>query len=370
MDISIHMGGIAMSFNSLEVIEEKSDSTSTKFFESEDGKIRIENMDALEAYDGWESPIAIVSDGPYGVDSSHGDLPTHENLDGWYEPHVKIWSEKSTPQTTLWFWNTEIGWATVHPLLLRNGWDYVNCHVWNKGLAHIAGNSNTKTLRRLPVVTEICVQYVRRPLFKVGERKLDMKKWLRYEWKRTGLPFSKTNEAVGMRNAATRKYFTKDHLWYPPPPRAFEKLVDYANRFGNKQGKPYFTIDGKMSLTREDWKKTRAKFKCPIGITNVWNEPPLNGKERIRNGTKSLHLNQKPLKLIELIVKISSDQGDLVWDPFGGLATTAIAARKLGRSCYTAEINPRIFQEAVERFKNHFKAKQKNLEDFMILSHH
>ena len=67
-----------------------------------------------------------------------------------------------TSATTLWFWNTEVGWATVHPLLVANGWDYVQVITWDKGVAHIAGNVNGKTIRRFPVATEVCVFYQRR----------------------------------------------------------------------------------------------------------------------------------------------------------------------------------------------------------------
>lgn len=59
-------------------------------------------------------------------------------------------------------WNTEIGWASVHKEIINQGWEFVNCHVWDKGVAHIAGNTNTKTLRKFPVVTEVCVQYVKK----------------------------------------------------------------------------------------------------------------------------------------------------------------------------------------------------------------
>ena len=51
---------------------------------------------------------------PYGV----------EGLADFYEPHVIEWSKRSTNQTTLWFWCTEIGRATVHPVLERHGWRY------------------------------------------------------------------------------------------------------------------------------------------------------------------------------------------------------------------------------------------------------
>ena len=89
--------------------------------------------DALEAYDKWPAPAAIISDGAYGVRGFHGDTVGVERLAEWYLPHVEAWSRLAAPATTLWFWNTEVGWATVHPLLARNGWEYVQAITWDKG---------------------------------------------------------------------------------------------------------------------------------------------------------------------------------------------------------------------------------------------
>ena len=185
-------------------------------------KIQIFDSDSLEIYEKWDPPVVIVSDGPYGLGGFPGDLPTADGLAEWYEPHVEKWSSISTAQTSLWFWNTELGWATVHPLLERSGWEYRACSIWDKGMAHVAGNSNTQSLRKLPIVTEVCVHYVKKASFQTDGRALSLREWLRHEWLRTDLPLSMTNEAAGVKNAATRKYFTKDHLWYFPPPDAFE----------------------------------------------------------------------------------------------------------------------------------------------------
>lgn len=308
--------------------------------------------DSANLYEKWEKPTVIISDGPYGVSGFPGDLPSHIGLDEWYEPHIKKWSELSTPLTTLWFWNTEIGWATVHPILKKHGWEYVSCCVWDKGIGHIAGNTNTKTIRHLPIVTEVCVQYVKKPVFTVDNTQLSMKDWLRHEWKRTGLPFSKTNEACGVKNAATRKYFTKCHLWYMPPSEAFEQIVSFANTYGDTEGFPYFSLDGLNSLTKAEWKNMRSKFYCPIGITNVWKAPQLRGKERLKVKQKAIHLNQKPIELIKQIIQISSDIGDVVWDPFAGLCTSAVASIELDRICYCAEINENTFKVAQERVRD------------------
>ena len=329
-----------------------------EIFSAPSHTIQTFNNDVMRLYDSWDSPIVIVSDGPYGVGGFPGDPPTPDNLDCWYEPHIRLWTEKATPQTTLWFWNTELGWATVHPILMKYGWEYRACHIWDKGIAHVAGNSNTKSLRQLPVVTEVCVQYIKRPFFQVNGNSLSMKDWLRYEWERTGLPFSKTNEACGVKNAGTRKYFTKDHLWYAPPADVFEKLAMYANEYGKASGTPYFSVDSKKPILKEEWEKLRAKFYCPVGVTNVWGEPPVNGKERLKKGSKAIHLNQKPLRILELIIEISSDSGDLVWDPFGGLFSVAIASHNLKRSCVAAEIDTGAYEVAAKRLRDAIETQQ------------
>ena len=53
---------------------------------------------------------------------------------------------------------------------MNAGWEYRCCHIWDKGIAHIAGNANTKTLRKFPVVTEVCVQYVKKTFFESGKK--------------------------------------------------------------------------------------------------------------------------------------------------------------------------------------------------------
>jgi len=315
--------------------------------------VRITKGDSLKLYEGWEAPVAIIADGPYGVAGYPGDPPKADKLGEWYEPHIAEWSKRSTPLTTLWFWNTEIGWANVHPVLNRHGWEYRGASVWDKGVAHIAGNINTASIRRVPPITEICVHYTRLAQFIVNDREASMKEWLRSEWLRSGLPLCKTNEACGVVNAATRKYFTQCHLWYYPPAGAFNQLAEYANKHGKPKGRPYFSIDGKRPLSGQEWECMRAKFRCEHGVTNVWREPAVRGIERMKNGLKALHSNQKPLRLVELTIRMTTDINDMVWEPFGGLCTAAVASHHLGRKCEAAEISEEVYALAISRLSRH-----------------
>jgi len=316
-----------------------------------DGIAHVFLGDSLNFYDRWETPTCIVSDGAYGVLGFEGDTSDHTGMPEWYEPHVAAWSERATPQTALWFWNSEIGWAAVHPVLERYGWRYVNANIWDKGIGHIAGNVNTAKIRRFPVVSEVCVQYV-------YEARIDgqlLKHWLLKEWKRTGLPVREANTACGVADAAVRKYLDQGHLWYWMPVEMFEKMVAYANEKGRPDGRPYFSENGKTPMTGADWARTRTSFNCPHGVTNVWQRPALRGAERIKtngNQGKAVHLNQKPLDLMTRIIEASVTKDGVVWEPFGGLFSASVAARSLGIRSYAAEMDPTYFHYGMERLRS------------------
>lgn len=314
-----------------------------------DGDVTLCLGDSLDLYKTWEPPTVIVSDGAYGILGFEGDTSDHLDLPAWYEPHIRAWSEQATAQTTLWFWNSEIGWAVAHPVLERHGWRYVNANVWNKGKAHIAGNVNTAKIRRFPVVTEMCVQYVFEP--RINE--LTLQRWLYREWKRTGLAFRRANEACGVKDVAVRKYLDQGHLWYYPPPEMFEKLANYANEHGAAAGRPYFSRDGIAPMTLAEWSAMRSIFHCPMGVTNVWERNSLKGKERIKVvevSGKAAHLNQKPLDLMSRIIAASSEEGQVVWEPFGGLFSASLAAKRIGRKAFAGEMDSTYFQLGMGRF--------------------
>ena len=324
------------------------DASELETHEWREQNVSVQLGDSSELCKAWPQPITIISDGAYGVLGFEGDTSDHLGLPEWYEPHIAAWSSRAVPATTLWFWNSEIGWAAVHPVLERYGWRYVNANVWNKGRGHIAGNVNTQKIRRFPVVSELCVQYV----FEARVDGLELKRWLLREWRRTGLSIKKSNEACGVADVATRKYLDQGHLWYFPPPKMFERLQQFANQHGDPAGRPYFALDGKSPATAQQWALMRSKFRCPHGFTNIWDRGALRGSERYKtdgNSGRAVHLNQKPLDLMSMIIEASSDPSDVVWEPFGGLFTGCLAANRLGRIAFGAELEPTYFHHGVDR---------------------
>ena len=64
---------------------------------------------------------------------------------------------------------------------------------------------------------------------------------------------------------------------------------------------------------------------------------PLNSQATERTG----YPTQKPLALIERLIAASSNEGDVVLDPFCGCATACVAAEKLGRNWIGIDISPK-----------------------------
>jgi DNA modification methylase len=79
--------------------------------------------------------------------------------------------------------------------------------------------------------------------------------------------------------------------------------------------------------------------------TNILRVPSLKGASKEKCG----HPSQKPLDLIEKLVACSTDEDDLVLDPFLGSGTTAVAAKNLNRRWIGIERDPTYIKMSKQR---------------------
>lgn len=83
---------------------------------------------------------------------------------------------------------------------------------------------------------------------------------------------------------------------------------------------------------------------------DVWGDiKQLTYKSKELVSREALNTIQKPESLIERIVKASSNEGDLVLDPFVGVGTCPVVCRRLGRQFIGIEINPDFIRLAGDR---------------------
>ena len=82
-----------------------------------------------------------------------------------------------------------------------------------------------------------------------------------------------------------------------------------------------------------------------VSRRDVWDIPYLNSQSKERTG----YPTQKPLRLLQRIVKTSSNSGDVVLDPFCGCATACLAAQREGRQWAGIDISPKATELVQQR---------------------
>ena len=101
----------------------------------------------------------------------------------------------------------------------------------------------------------------------------------------------------------------------------------------------------------------------PFGplVSDVWSDI-----HRVKHNRDS-HPCQLPVHLLERIILMSTDEGDIVFDPFMGTGTTALASKRLGRHFYGTELDAGYHAIAIKR-----AAEEKHLsrlDDVWISAH-
>jgi len=111
---------------------------------------------------------------------------------------------------------------------------------------------------------------------------------------------------------------------------ASEKISDFSKTKYNKFDKQGYYKE----IRHSDGKVYKQYMKETMRMRDVWDLPIINAqaKERLNYAT------QKPEKLLERIIKASSNEDSIVVDFFGGSGTTAVVAERLGRRWISTDI--------------------------------
>lgn len=106
-----------------------------------------------------------------------------------------------------------------------------------------------------------------------------------------------------------------------------------------------YKVDGKP----KDWMETeQGNFRdtCP---SNFWDDISIPYWSMPEN---TAHPTQKPEKLLAKLILASSNDGDIVLDPFLGSGTTSVTAKKLNRHYVGIEMNPQYCVWSERRLEN------------------
>lgn len=157
-------------------------------------------------------------------------------------------------------------------------------------------------------------------------------------------------------NRAQSKAFKMDHFIERMDVRSTEKRQLKRRLRGRKtpQLRPqYESII--LAQKPKDGTFVENYLKHEVGLVDV--SASLDGKtastvmsvEKPFKNKYNQHLTVKPVRLIEHLIRLFSEPGHVVLDPFIGSGTTAIAARRTGRACIGIDIEPEYIAIANKR---------------------
>lgn len=96
--------------------------------------------------------------------------------------------------------------------------------------------------------------------------------------------------------------------------------------------KKWLNTKREYKYLRREYEDLRRIFNNQKGLTEILQ---FSTEKRDKNG----HETQKPLTLIASLIQVSSKEGDIVFDPFLGSGTTAVACKQLNRKYIGCEIS-------------------------------
>ncbi len=165
-----------------------------------------------------------------------------------------------------------------------------------------------------------------------------------------------------------------DYQWSHEPCFYAEKAGHKAKFYGDRAQRTVWratlrgekemaaTLAGGIVLTDGEGGKVYIAEKPPKGkkvrsvrmkegtSIDLYNDSKSGTVWEVSRETNTIHPTQKPLEIPERAIQNSSEPGDIVLDFFGGSGSTLIAAHRLGRICYTVELDPKYCDAIVERF--------------------
>ena len=116
------------------------------------------------------------------------------------------------------------------------------------------------------------------------------------------------------------------------------------DRIRDEKGKSRYKVD-------ENGRVVMGKAKKGVPLSDVWEIPYLNPKAKERVG----YPTQKPIILLEQIIKLVTDENDVVLDPFMGSGTTVVASKLLNRQYLGFDIKKNAVNLTLERLANIIK---------------
>jgi site-specific DNA-methyltransferase (adenine-specific) len=172
--------------------------------------------------------------------------------------------------------------------------------------------------------------------------------WSYRRWSNATRALLPAHQTLYLYGKSARYVFNPSYGDYSPATNV-DQLLQRRSR--DAHGKSIYARDAGGEVIAAD-----PKRGVPLG--DVWDIPYLNPKARERVG----YPTQKPVLLLERIIALASDPGDLVLDPCCGSGTTLVAAQLLGRRAIGIDHSEQAIAISRQRSIEPFKTESPLLE--------
>ena len=223
--------------------------------------------------------------------------------------------------------------------------------IWDKGdfrALSWKNPSEKNNLRSWFNTCEYCLYYTFKDGTGLNKIKTDMNnfKSLRQYSKNIqefiGLKFKEINKILGHRRAEHFFYHSSTQ-WDLCIPEIYQQLIDTFKINEYKHFREYKDLKQEYEELRQEYEEQRYTHHLDENHKNIWNS-------NIKNNGK-LHPTQKPLDILERIIKTSSNENDTVLDCFMGSGSTGVACINTNRKFIGIEKDEKYFEIACNRIK-------------------
>jgi len=302
--------------------------------------IKLVNSDCLELMKSLKdnSVDLIATDPPYyKVKTAAWDRqwPTKEAFFKWLNSVLNECQRVLKPTGSLYLFCSPY-LASETELLINQHFTVLNHIVWRKPTGRHMGCCKESLIKYFPQTERIIFAESRKPRVFQYE---PIRAHLADTMKSSGVSSKHANEAT--KTKMSGHWFGKSQFSMPSRShyRTLRRLAPSL--------KPYEALRSEFVAIRQKAGQSGRKFAVTkhVPYTDVWDfkvVQPYNGK----------HPCEKPLALMEHIIAASSNKSDLVFDPFTGSGSTAIAANKLGRKFIGSEMGEVEYNQAIERLNS------------------
>ena len=159
----------------------------------------------------------------------------------------------------------------------------------------------------------------------------------------------------------TKPYTFNNGITWRPPAGTYRRFNDSSMKEMELNNEIWFGVDGKQTPQRKSFLSEVSDGLTPI---TIWKHKEVGQNHEAKNELKTLFPENpfdspKPERLLQRIIHIGSNKGDVVLDFFAGSGTTAAVAQKMNRQWITVEQMDYVKTITVERLKKVIGKKTK-----------